>query len=66
MARTDGTPWQPGYVVLTDEDLQGENPYTNRRLNPEVLYKNLQAVALTCYQSDDNISLIRRQSKLME
>lgn len=66
MARNDATPWQPGSVVLTNDDIRGKNPYTRRRLTEQSIYNLLGAIALTCYQSDENISLIRRQSNLME
>lgn len=66
MARNDATPWLPGNVLLTETDLLGKNPYTGRRLNQRTVLNIVSAIALTCNQCDANISLIQRQSKLLE
>lgn len=64
MARVDKTPWEPGCIALSNDDIRNKNPYNGKRLSAQAVFDLLGAIGGTCWQVDSNIDLIRRQSKL--
>jgi hypothetical protein len=66
MARIAHTPWEPGYSVLTANDLTGRNPYNGYRLTEASVYKIAPLLAALFYQLDSRISQIQQHSKHME
>lgn len=63
MARADFTPWEPGTICLSTEDLCSVNPYKACYIPPLNLLKILPEIGLMCYQTDSLIALIHGRSK---
>jgi hypothetical protein len=66
MARIEHTPWEPGCIVLSDEDIRGKNPYIGKCLNPIAILNMLPAIGNVCWQLDSSISQIQQDSKHSE
>ena len=64
MAGPNTTPWEPGCLVLNLDDLRERNPYSRKVLSAAVVMQAIAAIAIVAYQTDSNIALIQRQSKL--
>lgn len=63
MARTDKTLWEPGCIVLSDDDIRGKNPYTGKRLTSKAVFELLGAIGVVCWQADSYITTVKEQSK---
>lgn len=63
MARPDHTPWVPGYIVLTNDDLRLKNPYNGLRLDSRRMMEILAALGSVCYLADSCIEAVKRQSR---